>query len=138
MYVNLSPQRYLQYREEKTATDAQRDVFVQYVTAAGAKPWVQVAAADGKRPVNSEVTCWRKGDTLYFFVLQNAAVSGSALGGGGVEGLAAAKFPITVSFASPMRDVTDERTGKKLGDGQKFSFDYNAVEAVMLSARATP
>ena len=133
VYVNLSPQRYLQYREEGTASDQNRNVFLQYVAQAGVKPWVAVAGPDGKRPYNCEVTYWSKGGRTYCFVLQNAAVTGSDVGGGGVEGLAAKKHPITVAFPAPVKDLVDERAGKTLGDGQSFSFAFNPVEAVFFS-----
>ena len=51
-----------------------------------------------------------------------------------MEGLALKKMPVTVSFASAVRDVVDERAGKKLGDGQSFKFEYDPVQAVMFSA----
>jgi len=38
VFVNLSPQRYLQYREEGTATDELRQVFMQHVATAGVQP----------------------------------------------------------------------------------------------------
>ncbi|HPD15983.1 MAG TPA: beta-galactosidase trimerization domain-containing protein [Planctomycetota bacterium] len=131
--VNLSPQRYLQYREEGSASEQHRNVFVQYALSGGAKPWVRVAGPDGARPRNCEATYWSKGGRTYVFVLQNAEVTGSDVGGGGVEGLAAKKHPITVAFPSPVKDAIDERTGKKLGDGASFTLDFNPVEAAFFS-----
>ena len=136
VYVDLSPQRYLQYREERRTTDALREPFLKHVRAAGVKPWVTVADQDGRRPVDCEVTYWRKGERLYVFVLQNAAVSGGEAGGGGVEGLASGKQTVTVTFATPLRDVVDERAAKPLGDGAAFSVEYDPVQAVLLSAKA--
>jgi len=138
VYLNLSPQRYLQYREEGKATDAHRNVFIKHVLAAGVKPWVTVAGPDGKRPYNCEVTCWRKGGRTLCFVLQNAAVTGSAYGGGGVEGLIKKKQKITVSFPAPVRDLIDERTGKKHGTTKSATFDFNPVEAVFFSFAGRP
>jgi len=133
VYLNLSPQRYLMYREEKRTTDAHRDAFMKHVREAGVKPWITVTGAGGKRPVNCEVVYWRKDGRTLVFVLQNAAVSGTELGGGGVEGLLARKEKITVGFAEAVKDVVNERTDKKLGDGRSFEFDYNAMEAVFFS-----
>ena len=67
-----------------------------------------------------------------------AAISGSAVGGGGAEGLISQKTKVTVEFPGPVKDLTDERTGKKLGDGKSFPFDFNAVEAVFLSFEGAP
>ncbi|MFW6161564.1 MAG: beta-galactosidase trimerization domain-containing protein [Planctomycetota bacterium] len=134
-YLNLSPQRYLQYREEGAATPARRKPFIQPVLDAGVKPWITVTSPDGTRPRNCEVTYWRKGDRVYCFILQNAAVTGSAVGGGGVEGLLKQKTRITVTFAAPVRALRDERAAKPHGDGKAFTFAFNPVEAVFLSFR---
>lgn len=135
--VNLSPQRYLQYREEAAASDELRDVFLQHVRDGGVRPWISVVGDDGQRPRNLEVTYWRKGDRTLIFVLQNAAVTGSAVGGGGVTGLIHRSTNISVCFRQDVHDVVDERNGKKLGDGRQFTFTFNSIEAVFLSFRGT-
>ncbi len=59
VYLNLSPQRYLQYREEGAATEAHRDVFLKHVLAK-VRPWVTVnfpATLLG----HCEVTYWTQG-----------------------------------------------------------------------------
>mgnify|MGYP000510086998 FL=1 len=138
--VNLSPQRYLQYREEGTASDQHRNVFVQYALSGGAKPWVRVTGPDGARPRNCEVTYWYHpvAKRTYVFVLQNAEVTGSDVGGGGVEGLSAKKHPITITLPAPVKDLVDERTGKKLGEAATFTLDFNPVEAVFFSFEGQP
>jgi len=136
--INLSPQRYLQYREEGTANDAVRRVFIQHVTAAGVRPWVTAAGEDGRRPRNLEITYWRKGGRTLAFVVQNAPVTGSATGGGGAEGLVDRRSKITVLFREDAQDVVDERTGERLGDGRQFTFDFNTIEAVFFSFRGPP
>ena len=104
----------------------------------GAKPWVAVAGPDGKRPANCEVTYWTKDGRTLVFVVQNVPVGGSSFGGGGAEGLAAGEIPIDVQFAQPVRDAVDERTGKRLGDGRKFRFQFNRAEAVFMSFQGGP
>jgi hypothetical protein len=138
VFVNLSPQRYLQYREEATATDERRNVFMQHVAAAGIEPWVTTREENGQRPRNLEITYWSKGGRTLVFVLQNAAVTGSALGGGGVEGLINQKSKINIQFRKDVHDVVDERTGRNLGDGRRFTFDFNSVEAVFFSFQGRP
>jgi hypothetical protein len=137
VYLNLSPQRYLQYREEGTATDAQRRVFLEAVLAAGVKPRITVTSA-GKRPANCEATYWSKGGRTLVFVLQKAATSGNSAGGGGADGLIDRTLPIDVEFPAAVRDVVDERSGKKLGDGKRFSFEFKTAEAVFFSYREKP
>ncbi len=131
--VNLSPQRYLQYREEAAATNQLRQVFMQHVTAAGVKPWVTALDETGQRPRNLEITYWKKDDRTLLFVLQNAVVTGNELGGGGADGLAEKKTRIKLWFRKEMSDVIDERTGRSLGNGRHFALDFNSVEALFLS-----
>jgi hypothetical protein len=138
VYLNRSPQRYLQFREEKTASDATRAPFLRHVHAAGARPWLAVSAEDGRRPESLEVTYWAKGERTLAFVLANANVTGSALGGGGAEGLARRQTKLAVEFPEEAADVVDERTGRRLGAGRRFSFDFNGVEAAFFSFRSRP
>lgn len=137
VYLNLSPQRYLQYRDERTADDARRAVFLQPVLDAGVRPWVRITSG-GKRPVNSEVTYLTKNDRTYVFVVQNASVSSTSLGDTQTTGLGSGRIPLDVEFASPLRDVVDERAGRKLGDGAKFQVEFNQGEAVLLSFAGLP
>jgi hypothetical protein len=37
-----------------------------------------------------------------------------------------------------VKDAVDERSGKKLGDGKSFTFDFNLGEAVVLSFAGAP
>jgi len=138
--VNLSPQRYLQYREEGAASDQHRNVFIQYALSGGARPWVRVTGPDGARPRNCEATYWwhPEAKRTYVFVLQNAEVTSSDVGGGGVEGLTAKRHPITIALPAPVRDLTDERTGKKLGEAASFTLDFNPVEAAFFSFAGEP
>jgi hypothetical protein len=132
VYLNLSPQRYLQYREEGTAEDRHRRLFLEHVLAAGVKPWVQVTSA-GQRPALCETTYWTRNGRTLVFVLHKAATSGNSAGGGGADGLVERTFPIEVELPAVIRDVVDERTGRKLGDGKKFSFKFKTTEAVFFS-----
>jgi hypothetical protein len=135
VYLNLSPQRYLQYREEGTATDAHRRVFLDAVTAAGVRPRIQVTSG-GRRPQRCEATYWTKDGRTLVFVVQNAAVSGSSQGGGGADGLARRTIPIEVEFPTEVHGVVDERSGKSLSDGRKFAFQFKPAEAVFFSFQA--
>ena len=137
VYLNLSPQRYLLYREERTAQDAHRAVFVGPVLAAGVKPWVTVTSG-GKRPANIEATYLSRNGRTWVFVVQNAQVTSTSLGDTKTEGLSAGRIPIEVSFPATVRDVVDERTGKKLGEGASFPFELKLAEAVLLSFEGAP
>ena len=133
VYVNLSPQRYLQDREEETATDATRMPFLQHVSGAGVEPWVTVLDENRKRPANLELTYWNKNGRTLLFVIQNVSVGGDSLGGGGAQGLKKEKTTLNIEFTEPVRNAINERTDKKLGNGKSFSVQLNSAEAVMIS-----
>ncbi len=134
-YLNLSPQRYLQYRQEGVIDQAHRDLFLKPIKDAGITSPVELTDQSGKRPRDSEVTRWKKRGKTYLFVIQNAHVTGSALGGGGAEGLRKGTEQITISFREPVKDLRNERTGEKLGDGKQFKVEFNRLEATFLSHR---
>ncbi|NOX54727.1 MAG: beta-galactosidase, partial [Planctomycetes bacterium] len=71
----------------------------------------------------------------FVFVVQNVPMSGDMFGGGGAKGLGGRRQRITVQLAAPVRDVIDERTGRPLGDGRRFAFEWNPIEAVFFSFR---
>lgn len=137
VYLNLSPQRYLLYREEKTADDAKRAVFTKAILGAGVKPWVKITA-NGARPANCEATYWSKGGRTYVFVIQNARVTSTSLGDTKSEGLGSGKIMIDVEFPAAVKDAINERGGAKLGDGAKFSVEFNIGEGVLLSFAGNP
>jgi PAS domain-containing protein len=137
VYLNLSPLRYLQYREEGTADDAKREPFIKHIVAGGVKPWVKITTA-GKRPRNVEVTYWSKGGRTIVFVVQNVPLVGDDDGGGHGRGFVKEKMRIDIEFSGPVKGAIDERTGKELGDGQKFTVDYNSAEAALLSFCGAP
>jgi hypothetical protein len=132
VYLNLSPQRYLMLREEGTATAEARRPFIDPL---GVSPWITAKAAG--RPLHLEVTAWSRGGRTLVFVLQNVPISGGATGGGGAVGLVEAKVPIEVRLAGPVTEVRDERTGQKLPDGDRFTFELDTTEAVFWSFRGT-
>ena len=138
VYLNLSPQRYLMDREEGGADAARRDVFLRHVRDGGSRPWVTVTGPDGGRPRNCEVTYWAKGGRTLCFVVQNAAVTGSATGGGGVEGLSQRETEVTVGFVRPVSEFVDERTGAELGAGGSFTLPFRGTEAVFFSFLGAP
>lgn len=133
VYLNLSPQRYLALRQEGAATAEARRPFVEPL---GVSPRI-TAKATG-RPLHLEVTSWSKGERTLVFILQNVPISGGAAGGGGAEGLAEAKVPVEVRLAGPVTDVRDERTGRKLPDGDRFTFELDTTQAVFWSFAGPP
>ncbi|MHC4549313.1 MAG: beta-galactosidase trimerization domain-containing protein [Planctomycetota bacterium] len=122
-YLNLSPQRYLQLREEGRDAERHRDLFVKHL---GVTPWVRVT---GDRHL--ETTCWTRGERTYLFVVQNPILRTD-----GKVKLERGTAKLELRFRRPVRDVVDERTGKKLGDGEHFRVAFHRIEAVLLSLRS--
>jgi hypothetical protein len=131
VYLNLSPQRYLQYREEGTDTDAHRATFLRQINPGGRPPRV-VVTHQGRRPRQCEATYWSKGGRTFVFVVRNVPVNATTTGGGGAAGLSSRGMTLDVELPAA-RKVVDERTGKTLGEGKTFSFDWSGVEPVFFS-----
>ncbi len=138
VYLNLSPQRYLQYRQEGKAGEEESRPFLEPVSRAGVHPWIEWTSGGRQSPVPLEATYWSKGGRTLVFVLQNVPIASSSTGGGGPEGLAATAIPLEVRLAAPVRDVRDERTGRGLSDGDRFTFRLDTTAAVFFSFAGSP
>ena len=131
--MNLSPQWYNAYRVAGTDAAKQREVFMRRVADAGIVPWVRIADA-GEREHGCEITYWTlpSGRTLLFVCL-NPEIRGTSLGGGNSVGLKSDTMPIKLRFTREVRKARDERTGRALGNGAEFSFEWKQNEAVVVS-----
>jgi hypothetical protein len=135
--MNLSPQWYNAYRQAGFAEAAKREVFVKHVRAGGVEPWIRIQGA-GAKDFGYEITYWTKDGRTILFLIGNAEVRGTSLGGGNAVGLKTEKIPVTLAFAAPVKDVKDERAGKSLGDGREFKVTWTQNEAVVLSFAGSP
>ncbi|HEY3492988.1 MAG TPA: beta-galactosidase trimerization domain-containing protein, partial [Solirubrobacterales bacterium] len=111
VYLNLSPQRYLLYR------DARRRTFLDPL---GVKPWIRVAGP------GLETVAWSKNGRTLVLILQNSPP------------VTEARVPVRVQVAAPVTGVVDERTGRPLPDGDRFQLDLDTAEAVFLSFQSPP
>ncbi len=135
--MNLSPQWYNAYRIAGSKAAAKRSVFMKPIEAAGVKPWVRIKdATDGD--FGYSITYWTKGGRTIVFLYMNPEISVSEVGGGNAVGLKSDTVPVTLEFAGAIKDVKDERTGKKLADGKQFKFSWTQNEAVVLSFAGDP
>jgi hypothetical protein len=135
VYLNLSPQRYLAYRQEGKAGEAEGRPFLQPIREAGVTPWI--AVRDGSPAADLETVAWSKNGRTYVLILQNRltdrpppAVWGPARTGGAV--------PLDVELAGGVRGARDERTGRRLPDGSKFHFELEPAAAVFWSFTGSP
>jgi len=119
-YLNLSPQRYLMYRQEDRASPEHRRPFLEPLSVT---PWVEVS---GERDL--EVTRFEKAGRVWLLVFRNPTIPGRGQvqpGVGPVE--------VKLRFRSEVRNVIDERTGRKLPEGTDFRLTLERSEAIFLS-----
>jgi len=128
--MNLSPQWYNAYRAKGKESAERRSAFMAPIRAAGVEPRVKI---EGEKSFGSEVTYWRKGDRTILFVCLNPEIAVNSLGGGNAVGLRAETIPVTLKFTKPVHDLRDERSGKDLGAGSAFQFDWKTNEALVVS-----
>jgi hypothetical protein len=76
-----------------------------FTSPCGVRPWVRAQGA--------EVTYWRRDDRILLFVLRPG------------------RTEIELRFSAPVREVVDERTGAKLGEGDRFRLTFE--DAAFLS-----
>jgi hypothetical protein len=128
VYLNLSPQRYLAYREEGKAGDAERRPFLAPLQEAGITPWITVRSAGGS-PL--EAVAWQKGGRTFVFILENPIGPAQPMP-------TAPPIPVDVELAENVRRARDERTGRQLLDGRRFRFELVPSEAVLWSFDGAP
>jgi hypothetical protein len=133
VYLNLSPQRYLQYRQEGTADAATRRTFVAPIQRAGIRPRLSIEQPADQPRLDLETTYWQQGNRTILFVVQNVPIRGTSRGGEGGEGLVRQAVPLQLRFNQPVKQLIDERTGEDLGSGRRFQVTLDSREAVMLS-----
>ena len=138
MLLNLSPSWYSAYRGRPAAeAAARRDVFTQYVKKAAGTRWVQLQGA-GDRENGYEITYWAQGNRTILFLCYKPEITAGAMGGGNSVGLKSDLVPVTLAFRRPVQGVRDERSGRSLGTGSQFTFDWKMNEAVVLSFEGLP
>jgi hypothetical protein len=133
--MNLSPQWYNAYRSAGAAASQKREIFMHHLSEAGVAPRVRLKAA-GEREHGYEMTYWVKSEgastRTIVFLCSNPEISGTSLGGGNSVGLKADRIPVTLQFTRKLQ-LRDERTGKELGTGTEFPFEWKQNEAVVVS-----
>ncbi len=142
-YLNLSPARYLAYRQDGRASAELRRPFLAPLAAAGIVPWIaarpiEPAAGRPSDLAPLEAVAWEKGGRTLVLILQNPLLGKTAGGTWGASGLAARRVTIEVELAGAVSGVVDERSGRSLGSGRRFRVESPADEAVFLSFAGPP
>lgn len=135
--LNLSPQWYNAYRAAGPEAAAKRSTFMDHVQTAVGPRWISVQG-DAAKLHSYEVTSWTKDGRTILFVCMNPEITVSQTGGGNSAGLKADAVPVTLAFACKLSGVRDERTGRELGAGIDFKFDWKLNEALVVSFEGLP
>jgi hypothetical protein len=133
--MNLSPQWYNAYRAQGMEAAAKRTAFMNPIHAAGVDRWVTL---DGKNTFGYEITYFKQGGRTILVVTFNPEIAVTATGGGNAVGLRTEQIPVTLTFKGNLTGVRDERSGKELGAGRQFKFDWKMNEAIVVSFAGDP
>lgn len=136
VYLNLSPQRYLMYREEGRARDSHRRTFLDALAGAGVAPWIRAGSQAAPALPPLEIVYWSAAGRTLVLVVQ-AAESRGGPDGRGAE-IRRGRWPLDLELAQAVNDVRDERGGRSLGAGRRFQLPFDASEAVFFSFRGGP
>jgi hypothetical protein len=123
VYLNLSPAGYLLKRT--TAEGAGWLAYVRSLFAeAGVEPRVSVNLP------RTEPIFWRNGNRMTLCVVRNIDRRASIDAFGETnEEVERGSVRLKLTFARPVKEFRNERTGKVLGDGQAFEDDFTPWEA---------
>ncbi len=127
-YLNLSPIGYL-LKRSKNEGGEWREHVGGLLKAAGLLPRLRMSI-DGRPSPLTESIFWRNGDRTTLCVVQNLERKALIDGFGATEGaIGDAKVKLALEFAAPVKGLTNERSGKLLGDGTSFEDEYTPWEA---------
>ena len=98
---------------------------------AGLKPRAVIKSSTGKVINGCECVYWGKGGRTVVCVLANkihrATVSSFSVD------ISGEPLQAEIEFTVPVKDLVNERTGKTLGNGKRFTFLFNPWEASVFS-----
>jgi hypothetical protein len=127
-YLNLSPIGYLLARPKGGGTEWLAHV-AGLLKGAGLSPRI-LFFLDGRPARMTEAIFWMNGDRTTLCVVQNLDRKARIDGFGAVEGdLHGGPVLLKLAFASPVKDLVNERSGRRLGDGTRFEDSYTPWEA---------
>jgi hypothetical protein len=132
VYLNLSPIGYLLHRSDGAAADWLATLS-GLLSQAGVAPRVALTL-DGAQASMTEALFWRNGARTTVCVLKNLDRAAAIDGFGDTKGgIGEAKARLGLRFASALKGLRNERTGRELGDGASFEDDFTPWEANVYS-----
>ncbi|HEY3322722.1 MAG TPA: alpha-amylase family protein [Planctomycetota bacterium] len=128
VYLNLSPIGYLLKRPTHEAKEW-LPLVAGLLKTAGVTPRL-VMKVDGRPAAAMEALFWKNGEKTTLCVLKNLDRRASISDFGATkDGLGEASVKLGLSFAAPVKNLKNERTGKVLGDGKEFEDAFVPWEA---------
>jgi hypothetical protein len=134
--LNVSIMEYLRHRAgDAGGAKSFRAPIVELFARAGATPRLSLRVNHAE-PARTEAVYWETGDRLFVLVVQNPLRFATETGGqGSADALTFETVPLTIEFALAQKDARDERTGRVLGDGRRFTVEWRKSEAAVLSVK---
>jgi hypothetical protein len=132
VYLNLSPVGYLLKRPKHEGRLWTAGV-ASLLKELGVTPRVSISE-NGQPATQIEAITWKNPDRLTLCILRNLDRKASIDGFGSAEGkLGDGRMRMKLSFAFPVKDLKNERSGKTLGNGRDFEDELTPWEANVYS-----
>ncbi len=133
VFLNLSPLEYLLERHNAKGA-SWRGLLADVFSEAGLRPRVMLKE-NGGPAVGSEAILWRNGNQTVLCIVRNP-VRGPAVNPLWKEELAGPEsVKLGIEFAENVKDLINERTHARLGDGKSFTDEWKPWEANIYSFR---
>jgi len=131
--LNVSLIEYLFLRVFDPPEAAARRAFVRQLLArAGVRPEMQLRV-DGKPLLRTEVTRWQAGDRTLLCVARNPLVFGEASEPWQETIVPGETVLLEILLDRSVQAAVDERTGRALGDGDRFEVPWTTDQAAVVS-----
>ncbi len=127
VYLNLSPIGYLLHRRDGLGSDWLA-LVADLLADAGVAPRVRLSS-DGPTPQLREALFWKNAGRTTLCVVENLDRAATISSFGATTGLGAQPVTLQLRFAAPVKDLRNERTGVRMGDGVAFSDAFVPWEA---------
>lgn len=89
---------------------------------------------NGKPAMLTESIMWKKGEKMVLCVFKNINVGANVNAAAATKGdLGSGQVKLGLTFARPVKDLKNERTGKALGNGKTFEDTFTTYEANVYS-----
>ena len=111
---------------------ARRQFILKRIARAGIRPEIHLRV-DEKPVLRTEITRWQREDRTILCVARNPLVFGQASEPWQETFASGESVLLEIRFGRPVQAVVDERTGRALGDGDRFEVLWTTNQAAVIS-----